>query len=298
VGIRNGDQWEADEAQKQVELWDPATGQWRLGPPQAENRAYHSIAMLLPDGRVISAGDDVHGGTDRDTAEIYEPPYLFKGARPTITWAPGAVRTGTSFEVDTPDANITRATLIAPSAVTHAADMNERSLSLSVSQRAGGVTLTAPASAAIAPDGYYMLFLLTDQGVPSVAKWVRLSVDGLPSALPEQPRPGPPTGTKPKRLSLSRAAGARLARRALAKEFGRVFRKRTRFRQRCTRPKRAVVSCSVSWVFKTRKHFKGRVKVTKTKPRMSRYSMRIKRNFAGRRLAPVKRRGRLRLKSG
>ena len=79
VGIRNGDQWEADEAQKQIELWDPATGNWRLGPAQAENRAYHSIAMLLPDGRVISAGDDVHGGIDRDTAEIYEPPYLFKG---------------------------------------------------------------------------------------------------------------------------------------------------------------------------------------------------------------------------
>ncbi len=294
VGIRDGDQWEADEEQKQIELWNPTTGQWRLGPAQAENRAYHSIAMLLPDGRVISAGDDVHGGIDQDTAEIYEPPYLFKGARPTITWAPGAVRTGTSFEVDTPDANITGATLIAPSAVTHAADMNERSLSLSVSQRPGGVTLTAPAGAAIAPDGYYMLFLLNDRGIPSVAKWIRLSVDGAPSALPEQPRPGPaPAGTKPKPLSLSRAAGARLARRALAKEFGRAFRKRTRFRQRCTRPKRAVVSCSVSWALKPRKHFRGGVKVTRTGRTKYRYSMRVKRNFAGHRLAPVKRRGRL-----
>ena len=176
--------------------------------------------------------------------------------------------------------------------------MNERSLSLSVSQRTGGVTLTAPAGAAIAPDGYYMLFLLNDRGIPSVAKWIRLSVDGAPSALPEQPRPGPaPAGTKPKPqpqpLSLSRAAGARLARRALAKEFGRAFRKRTRFRQRCTRPKRAVVSCSVSWAFKPRKHFRGGVKVTRTGRTKYRYSMRVKRNFAGHRLAPVKRRGRL-----
>jgi hypothetical protein len=138
-----------------------------------------------------------------------------------------------------------------------------------------------------------MLFLLNDRGVPSVAKWVRLSVDGLPSALPEQPRSG-----KPKRLSLSRAAGARLARRALAKEFGRTFRKRTKFRQRCKRPKRAVVSCSVSWVFKQKKHFRGSVKVTRIGPKMARYSMRVKRNFAGHRLKPVKRRGRLRLKSG
>ena len=138
VGIRNGDQWAADEAQKQIELWDPATGSWRLGPPQAENRAYHSIAMLLPDGRVISAGDDVHGGIDRDTAEIYEPPYLFKGARPTISAAPATVRTGTSFDVDTPNGNITKARLIAPSAVTHAVDMNQRSIELTVAQRTGG----------------------------------------------------------------------------------------------------------------------------------------------------------------
>ena len=82
VGIRNGDQWQADAAQRQVDLRDPATGAWRLGAAQAESRAYHSTALLLPDGRVVSAGDDVNGGTDKDTAEIYEPPYLFKGARP------------------------------------------------------------------------------------------------------------------------------------------------------------------------------------------------------------------------
>ena len=64
---------------------------------------------------MISAGDDVHGGIDRDTAEIYEPPYLFKGARPTISSAPATVRTGTSFDVDTPNGNITKARLIAPS---------------------------------------------------------------------------------------------------------------------------------------------------------------------------------------
>ena len=56
VGIRNGSQWAGDAAQRQVDLWDPVTGSWRLGAAQAETRAYHSTALLLPDGRVISAG--------------------------------------------------------------------------------------------------------------------------------------------------------------------------------------------------------------------------------------------------
>ncbi len=306
VGIRNGDQWEGDEAQKQAELWDPATGNWRLGPSEAEKRTYHSIAMLLPDGRVISAGDDVNGGIDKDTAEIYELPYLFKGTRPTISWAPGAIRTGTTFEVDTPNANIIRATLLAPSAVTHAADMNQRSIELSVSQRSGGVTLSAPATAAIAPPGYYMLFLLNDSGVPSVARWVRLSVDGTPSALPEQQRgvavPGlSPTTTPNQVYALSRAVGSRLARKALAKELRRFYRSHRALRQRCSRSKVSVVSCSVSWVFpksrgagKPPRRYRGVVKVTRTGAKTYSYFLKLKRRLAGHRPALITRRGRLR----
>ena len=63
---------------------------------------------------------------------------------------------------------------MAPGATTHANDMNQRYIPLTVAQRAGGVTLTAPASADLATPGYYMLFLLNDQGVPSVAKFIRL----------------------------------------------------------------------------------------------------------------------------
>jgi hypothetical protein len=308
VGIRNGDQWAGDEAQKQIELWDPATKLWRLGPPQAEKRTYHSIAMLLPDGRVISAGDDFNGGYDQDTAEIYEPPYLFKGTRPTIGWAPGAVRIGSSFEVDTPNTNITKATLIAPSAVTHANDMNQRSLTLPVAQRAGGVTVTAPTSANAAPPGYYMLFLVNDQGVPSVAKFVRLSVDGAPSALPEQPRfpagPGTPSTHKHAPVgALSIAQARRLARKALAKEFGRRYRSRRRrsLRQRCHRSSAKRVTCSVSWTFIPRgrtarssaRHwqYSGTVRVRKTAAKKYRYAIRMKRRLGGRRLTPVGRTG-------
>ena len=167
--------WTATPDQMQVELWNPSTRTWSLGPSQLENRAYHSTAILLPDATVLSAGDDRNGGFDRDTAEIYKPAYLFKGARPSISSAPAQIAYNGTFNVDTPDTNVTKAVLIAPGAATHAVDMNQRYVPLVVAQRTGGVTLTAPANSNTAVPGYYMLFLVNANGVPSVAKWVKLT---------------------------------------------------------------------------------------------------------------------------
>ena len=174
--------------QRQVELFDPATRTWRLGAAQREARAYHSVAVLLPDGRVLSAGDDgnpksVSGALD--TAEVYEPPYLFKGTRPTISSAPASIDWGQTFGVDSPDADIDRAVLVAPGATTHANDMHQRYVPLALTRRAGGVDLKAPAGANVAPPGYYMLFLVNSAGVPSIAKFVRITA-------PAPPPPPPP----------------------------------------------------------------------------------------------------------
>ncbi len=179
----------AEPEKRQIELWDPATGKWRLGPEQTEARAYHSTAVLLPDGRVMSAGDDFNGDPGKidasndtspmeDTAEIYKPPYLFRGPRPTISSAPTTIGFNGSFGVDTPNTNITSAARVAPAAVTHGVDMNQRMLELPVVQRTGCVSVTAPTGRNAAPPGYYMLFLLNDQGVPSVAKFVKLEEGG------------------------------------------------------------------------------------------------------------------------
>jgi Domain of unknown function (DUF1929)/Glyoxal oxidase N-terminus len=189
------------EDHKQVELYDPtaaAGDRWRLGAAQADARAYHSVAVLLPDGRVISAGDD--GNTPKsiahalDTAEVYEPPYLFKGPRPTISWSPSATSWGRKFAVQTPNAGIDRAVLIAPGATTHAADMHQRYVPLELEHRSqGGVELTAPANANVAPPGYYMLFLVNDAGVPSIAKFILL----MPNAPVEHEPGGGDTDTPP-----------------------------------------------------------------------------------------------------
>jgi Domain of unknown function (DUF1929)/Glyoxal oxidase N-terminus/Kelch motif len=171
-----------DPALRTVELYDPRTGKWRVGPRERRFRTYHSVALLLPDGSVLSAGDDVHEDQFRPnatwigSAEIYRPPYLFKGARPTISAAPAVVTAAQPFAVSTPDAaSVDRAVLMAPSATTHGADMNQRAVPLRIAGRADGqITFATPGNLNVVPPGYYMLFLVNAQGVPSVASWVRV----------------------------------------------------------------------------------------------------------------------------
>ena len=108
--------------------------------------------------------------------EIYEPPYLFKGPRPTIGSAPETVGHGQNFFVETPDAaGISQVTLVSLSSPTHSFDMNQRFNRLSFSSAAGGVNVTAPSSGNLAPPGYYWLFILNGNGVPSIARAVRLT---------------------------------------------------------------------------------------------------------------------------
>ncbi len=209
-----------------MELYDPRTRKWRVGPSQQRFRGYHSIALLLPDGSVLSAGDDTFEDRARtDTtwignAEIYQPPYLFKGGRPTITAAPAAIGSARSFAVSTRDAaSIDHAVLMAPSATTHGADMTQRYARLRVTGRTRGrnVTLARPANPNAVPPGYYMLFLVNAKGVPSVASWVRVLPQRL-RALSIKPRAIPAAGRAARTTRRKGATiGFRLARRGHVK---------------------------------------------------------------------------------
>jgi len=166
-------------ANRRVELWNPRTKRWTLGPAQREDRAYHSVALLLPDGRVWSAGDDANPNRDGDTAEVYEPPYLFKGARPRIAGAPKRLAPRRTFSLTVRGTAPRRVTMLAPSATTHGRDMNQRFVELRVLRRkrsgAGWrVTVRGPRSYAVAPRGPYMLFALSQRGAPSQAAWTRV----------------------------------------------------------------------------------------------------------------------------
>ena len=127
------------------EMWDPATGSWSTMAGLSASRGYHATALLLPDGRVLCADGQQNAGTT--SAEIYSPPYLFKGARPTISSAPGSVAYGDLFFVGTPDAtSITNVTMMALPSVTHGFDMGQRIVRPSFSLASGGLNVVAPSN--------------------------------------------------------------------------------------------------------------------------------------------------------
>ena len=155
-------------------------------------RLYHSIALLLPDATVFSAGGNPERGTYEPHIEIYSPPYLFNAdgslaTRPTISSVtPATMGYGATFQVSSPDAaSISSVVLMRNGSVTHAFDMDQRMVGLNYTVQGTTLTLTSPPNSSIAPPGYYMLFLLNSAGVPSKASFVQLSL---------APNDVPPTG--------------------------------------------------------------------------------------------------------
>ncbi len=158
-----------------AELWNPTTGLWSTLASNSVKRVYHATTILLPDGRVLHSGSgDASGAPDEKTAELFSPPYLFAGSRPTITSAPTPVSYSTTFRVTTPNAaSITKLSIIRLGSATHAFDMNQRYQTLAFTADASGLTVTSPTDRRRTPPGHYLLFILNGSGVPSIAKIVR-----------------------------------------------------------------------------------------------------------------------------
>jgi hypothetical protein len=173
-GALNSDVFDPNAPVLTPELWDPATEAYTLMAPMPTPRIYHSTALLMPDGRVLSAGGGRFGPSYL-SAEFYSPPYLFKGPRPTISSAPATIAYAANFFVGTPDGvSIAAVHLIRLGAVTHAFNQNQRFLKLTFQQSPGGLTVQAPSTANLAPPGHYMLFILNANGVPSVAPIIKI----------------------------------------------------------------------------------------------------------------------------
>jgi len=151
---------------------DPLSG-FLLGPNMKHVRAYHSAAILLPDGSVIMGGDPNGGATPN---ERYLPSYFFK-SRPTITGSPATIAHGAAFSVATPTpATIAEVVLMSPGAVTHAFNHNQRYVGCAINgTTATAVTAAAPPDGNIAPPGYYMLFLVDHDRSPSLGVWIRVT---------------------------------------------------------------------------------------------------------------------------
>jgi len=169
-----------------AEIWDPVAETFTTVASAAKERLYHSETILLPDGRILSQGGGHPPGgpgLDQYNAEIYSPPYLFKSARPTITAAPSLVAWGQAFPVTTPDAaSIAKVHLIRLGSMTHSLNMDQRICRPAFGPGPGGLSVTAPPDPNICPPGYYMLFILNTDGVPSVAKMIRIDANTAPVA--------------------------------------------------------------------------------------------------------------------
>jgi peroxiredoxin len=170
-------------AVKEAQLYNVASNSFSSASMMEVPRLYHSNTVLLPDARVVALGGNPARKTYQPEVEIYSPPYLFDAnghlaARPTITGvAPGELHYGQPFIVSTPDADIKSIVLIRPGAVTHSIDMEQRLVGLNFGVVVGGYRAIAPGDGNLAPPGYYLLFILNHNGVPSEARFVHLSSD-------------------------------------------------------------------------------------------------------------------------
>lgn len=174
-------------ARLQAEIYNPATNRWRIVATASIPRMYHSIALLLPDGRVVAAGGNPDKGTqvgweppDRNEElkmEVFSPPYLFKGPRPLIGSTPTEWKYGQTVKINSPQAvNIRWASLIKNGVTTHSFNTGQRLVDLAiVSRDSSSIQVKVTQQKNIAPAGWYMLFLTDKSGVPSVAKWIHLT---------------------------------------------------------------------------------------------------------------------------
>jgi len=193
---------ETPGANRSAEIWNPVTGQWTVGAEALQPRLYHSTALLLPDGSVITGGGGAPAPVGEDprgeqNVEVYYPAYLFtasgqRAARPQIDQGPDSFEIGKAFQVGVTGSGVSRVTLVKTGSVTHGWNFDQRFIELTFSRQASStatshqLAVNPPSRPGEATPGYYMLFVFDDKGVPSLARILRLGVAGAP-AIAAQP---------------------------------------------------------------------------------------------------------------
>ncbi len=180
-------------ANKTAAIWDPETNQVTEMAAENAPRLYHSTAVLLNDGSVLSAGGGAAGFAENNylDAQTYMPTYLYDqngqlAQRPVIEAAPSEIRSGQTFIVnmDSTD-DIARVTFVKNGAATHAFNMGTAFVEAQFSTGFGNgnLTVTAPTTAEGLSSGDWMMFVWDKNGVPSIAP----NVSVVPSNLPIDP---------------------------------------------------------------------------------------------------------------
>jgi YVTN family beta-propeller protein len=197
-----------------AEIWDPTTGTWMRGPDAQRARLYHSMAVLLPDGRVMVGGGGGPGPQNNLNVEIYNPPYLFdavgqRAVQATITTAPADINVGETFFVDVVGvSDVSRVTLVKTGSVTHGFNMDQRFVELTFQREGSRLRVQAPTKASDASPGYWIVFVFDQRGVPSKGRILKVNIasDWNPAISPSLSNPGTRTGIVGRSTSLQLVA--------------------------------------------------------------------------------------------
>lgn len=163
-----------DTPQLTPELYKPADDSFYQQQPNSIIRVYHSISLLLPDGRVLNAGGGLCGdcNTNHFDGQIFTPQYLLTNTgqpatRPVIK---SATLSGRKITIST-DSAVSTASLIRFGTATHTVNTDQRRIPLTLTKTGTNMyTANAPTDSGILLPGYYMLFVMNANGVPSVSK--------------------------------------------------------------------------------------------------------------------------------
>ena len=144
--------------------------------PMRLDRLYRSNALLLPDGRVMTAWSNPARRINEPRIELFCPPYLYRGERPEISGYPPNISYGQEFKIETKDANdIIAVALMRPTATTHGTNSEQRYVGLEFDRRNSSLLARVPMNRNILPPGYYMLFILKNEDIPSRGKFILIS---------------------------------------------------------------------------------------------------------------------------
>ena len=170
------------------ELFDPVTETFTPLPAMSVPRNYHSVALLLQDGRVLSSGGGLCGAgcaANHADVQILSPHYLFNpdgsdATRPVILGAPAQASYGSAMNVST-DSVVTAFSLVRLASTTHTVNNDQRRLALNFSNAGGNnYQVEVPSNPGWAIPGVYMLFAMNADGTPSVARMVTIGSAGAP----------------------------------------------------------------------------------------------------------------------
>ena len=181
------------------EIWDPDTEKWTVVSGFKWPRLYHSNSILLKDATVMIAGGGNPGPVTNYNAEIFSPPYLFNddgspAVRPEITAAPEQGAYGQQITLLTQASEVAKVTFVKTTAVTHSFNMEQRYMELPFSSdSSGAIQVELPASATVATPGFYLMFVVNDNGTPS--EGIIINLGDEPGINPEPPvmQPEPPS---------------------------------------------------------------------------------------------------------